>query len=808
MQIPGYRIVRKINQGGMSTVYLAIQLSVGREVALKVMSPALNADPVFSQRFQREANIVGQLSHPNIVSIYDIGCYKNLNYIAMDYLPGGTVHDRMKTGLSVQEILRITKEVARALDLAHAKGYVHRDIKPENILFREDGAAVLSDFGVAKALTGSTQTTNAGLVVGTPHYMSPEQSRGLAIDGRSDIYSLGIVFYEMLTGTVPYQADEAVAIAIKHVTAPIPTLPAQHALFQPLLSKFIAKKADDRFQRGNEIVEAIDALEETMAGKPSRRRSLTDPVDMNVMALLKALLLTTYAVLMSKTKAALSNLLGWRWTPKRGFYHHPRTKVTEIHTDADKDEDQRVTVISTRIRKAAHYQELKSRKLSYVTRAFMFLFVCSIIWSAVAVGLRRFGIARQDNMPAPLFDAISSTAQVIEGYAAYLTGNNADDATATTAADENQQTVKTIETLTERRAAEESVNASVASADVPEPTNEIANEIITPAPKRPTIPAVTIKHYGLTVHPTPQDATVRILNIRERYQPNIQLEPGRYRIEVARDGFRTKTEWVTLADNNLVLDYTLAPIYRAGDSIVHTLKDLSNAPEMVIIAKGSFVMGDKAEQRTGPERDVTINHYFAVSKYEVTFADYDKFARDTGAPLPNDKKWGRGSRPVINVSWYDANQYAAWLSEQTGNYYRLPTEAEWEYVARAGTTGTYWWGNGDAARRANCKRGCDSEYTGVFSSKTAPVGSFAANPFGLYDTSGNVAEWVADCYQNHYIGAPTDGSAFEKNKCEARTVRGGSMQDSAAEITSTARTSAAAVAREDNIGIRLVLELE
>lgn len=172
MQIPGYRIIRKINQGGMSTVYLAIQLSVGREVALKVMSPALNADPVFSERFQREANIVGQLSHPNIVSIYDIGRYKNLNYIAMDYLPGGSIHDKMTTGLSTQESLRITKEIALALDHAHDKGYIHRDIKPENILFRENDAAVLSDFGVAKTVSTASRMTNAGTVVGTPHYLS------------------------------------------------------------------------------------------------------------------------------------------------------------------------------------------------------------------------------------------------------------------------------------------------------------------------------------------------------------------------------------------------------------------------------------------------------------------------------------------------------------------------------------------------------------------------------------------------------------------------------------------------------------
>src|SRR5690606_30466750 len=201
MQIPGYRIIRKIAQGGMSTVYLAIQISVGRVVALKVMSPTLNGDPSFSERFQREANIVGQLSHPNIVAIYDIGRHENWNYIAMDYLPGGSVHDRMMKGITASEALGITRDIAIALDHAHEKGYVHRDIKPENILFRADNSAVLTDFGVAKGVGVVSRMTNVGQVVGTPHYMSPEQTRGRDLDARSDLYSLGVVFYEMLTGS-------------------------------------------------------------------------------------------------------------------------------------------------------------------------------------------------------------------------------------------------------------------------------------------------------------------------------------------------------------------------------------------------------------------------------------------------------------------------------------------------------------------------------------------------------------------------------------------------------------------------------
>ena len=300
LEIPGYQILKKINQGGMSTVYLATQRSMGRQVALKVMSPVLNADPIFSERFQREANIVGQLSHPNIVAIHDIGRYRSLNYIAMDFLPGGSVADALTRGaIEPLEALHITRQIAMALDHASNKGYVHRDLKPENILFREDGSAVLTDFGVARAVARTTRMTNTGMVVGTPHYMSPEQARGAAVDGRADLYSLGVVFYEMLTSAVPFQAEEAVAIAIKHLTDPIPRLPARHSLYQGLIDRFLAKDADHRFQRGLDVVDAIDQLLAAIEGKSPPTQTKLNNTSVQVSSLLRALVMTLYGTLIA-----------------------------------------------------------------------------------------------------------------------------------------------------------------------------------------------------------------------------------------------------------------------------------------------------------------------------------------------------------------------------------------------------------------------------------------------------------------------------------------------------------------------------
>ncbi|MCP5159706.1 MAG: protein kinase [Gammaproteobacteria bacterium] len=261
MHIPGYQIERELGQGGMAIVYLATQESLHRYVALKVIKPVLTTDEEFAQRFLREGRIIAQLSDPHIVTVYDIASHEGNYYLSMEYLPGGTLQQHIRNGLPLADVLSITRVIAAALDYAHRRGIIHRDIKPQNILFRENGQPVLTDFGIAKTLGTSSIMTRTGLSLGTPRYMSPEQIRGQGVDARADIYSLGVLFYEMLTGNVPYTADDSFALAMMHVTSPVPEVPSHLSHFQPLLNKLLEKDPNQRLQSGREVVAAIDAVE-------------------------------------------------------------------------------------------------------------------------------------------------------------------------------------------------------------------------------------------------------------------------------------------------------------------------------------------------------------------------------------------------------------------------------------------------------------------------------------------------------------------------------------------------------------------
>lgn len=259
VQVSGYKLVQKIGEGGMATVYLAMQESLDREVALKIMAPTLAANETFREQFLKEGRIAAKLTHPHLMTVHDIGSDRGVYYLASEYLPAGTLRDRMQR-LNVADVLEIVRDVASGLSYAHEMGFVHRDVKPGNIMFRSNGSAVLADFGIAKAIKSVSAATMAGNAIGTPDYMSPEQAQATPVDGRSDLYSLGAVLFECVAGRKPYEAGDAYAVALMHVTEPVPKLPEKLAWLQPLIDKSMAKQPADRFATGDALVAELDRL--------------------------------------------------------------------------------------------------------------------------------------------------------------------------------------------------------------------------------------------------------------------------------------------------------------------------------------------------------------------------------------------------------------------------------------------------------------------------------------------------------------------------------------------------------------------
>jgi serine/threonine-protein kinase PpkA len=227
MEIPGYDIQRCIGQGGMATAYLATQTSLDRQIVLKVLDTSDTDSAVTVERFLNEGRIVASLQHPNIITTYDIGTAGTDVYISMEFVDGGDLKQRLRQEIfAPAEAISLITKIAAALGAAHAKGIVHRDVKPGNILFREDGTPLLSDFGIAKRLTGDADLTSTGIFVGSPNYMAPEQSDIGPIDGRADIYALGVIFFKMLSGKRPYTSDSVIDVILMHKKDPVPALPA------------------------------------------------------------------------------------------------------------------------------------------------------------------------------------------------------------------------------------------------------------------------------------------------------------------------------------------------------------------------------------------------------------------------------------------------------------------------------------------------------------------------------------------------------------------------------------------------------
>ena len=746
-QIGQYYIVARISKGATSTIYKAYQAKLNRFVAIKVLSPYFTEDPGFLERFAREAQAVARLDHPNILPVYDFDRKGDLAYLVMKYVETGTLRDMLKgKPLDLETIYEIVSQVGYALGYAHQHGIVHRDVKPGNILIAEGNWALLSDFGLAKILESPSDLTKSGVGLGTPDYMAPEQAQGLAVDARTDIYALGAVLYEMATGHVPFEAETAMAVIVKHLTEPLrpprqlnPELPRA---VEDVILKAMAKDPDRRFQSAEAMIAALERavqhqdrpLEISARLRPApaaeRVRDLWDRARWSG------------SVLRSKVVAR------WRdWSPwlrsrslvastalRRSFQRLGPWLRLVGGALGDRGRRGGQWMAQRVAHRAVPRARLLGRRLyEGIYRGLDWLGNRTrdlVLQGVGTVGARWQRMSRRTQRAAGLV-ALLLVLILCGGLALFRPPS-------AVGTDGTPTATLTLAGTTEVVAAQPTSTSTFTPTPAPTATP-------TPSPT-PTI----------TPSPTPSPTPM-----------------------AARSGM------------------VAVP---AGPVWIGSTMDQINA---AVAFCGSDCRPEQFLDEN-PIHQVYVDSFY-IDKFEVTNAQFAYFVSKTGYVTDAERAgdqvtWrtfntpDRKYHPVIYVSWNDANAFCRWVGK------RLPTEAEWEKAAR-GTDKRIWpWGDGWNPGVLN-----SSEYG---AGQPLRVGSFKAgvSPYGAYDMAGNVWEWVADWYSAvYYQESPVANPRGPADQGMGKVIKGGSWKVRGYEARVSSRQQASVDGRSDDIGFRCAL---
>ncbi len=765
-----YEIIKKLGTGGMATVYLAREKALNREVAIKVLPSAYAKDENFVARFKSEAQIAANLEHPHIVRIYQISEEQDLVYFVMSFVPGGSITGRIKKlgTIPVNDIVRWGIDVCSALAHGHDKGVIHRDLKPDNLMLDKNERVVVMDYGIARAGQG-TGLTQEGSVIGTPQYMSPEQARGIDLDARSDIYSMGIVLYQMATGDLPFQADDAASLMYMHVHETPEPPNARNAdipeWLKNIILKCLAKNPVDRFTDFTELKAALSEryspkLSSTPLKEKDRRKK-------------RNALLAVAAVVIIVAAGG-------------GYYYQQYTAQQK------RVEEQRIAA-----EEQARLQQERETAQMQDDSAYQ---------SAQMADTRQSYTIYLQNYP--------------DGLHAAEAKSQIEEINRTEAEQRETEAVVQQETKTElqQRLAEEAAARQKAEEEARIREDDTAYNFAEMTNTRQSY-TIYLEKYQNGRHVDEANAKLAAIDSEAAAKLKQEQEDAATKDDqafgIARNA-DTQEAYNTYLMNYLNGRHSAEAkeriaeferIAKEADRIRVALSQYSL--RMVQIPEGSFLMGsENGTSDEKPLRTVTLSG-FEIGTTEITQAQYESIMGDNPSNFKLDD-----SRPVERVNWTDAITFCNKLSEAlelepcynlstgacdyTKNGFRLPTEAEWEYACRAESGLAYSLGDDEnALDRAGW-------YQRNSQDSTHPVGRKTQNNWGLYDMHGNVWEWCNDWYARDAYNSGEKNDPTGTASGSDKVVRGGSWIDSPGDCRSAKRRNFDPEDDYSDIGFRVV----
>lgn len=729
--IPGYRVIRRIGKGGMSYVYLGVQVSLDRQVAIKVMSPEALTDEKSKQRFEHEAHTIAKLEHPCIVGIHEVGrTPQGLLYYVLPYLARGHLGQRDFTN-DESRIIEVLRALLSALEYAHTRGIVHRDVKAENVLFDNADRPLLTDFGIALSRHDTSRITTAGLAVGSGGYMSPEQARGEAVDGRADLYSVGVLAYELLNGRLPYLSTDPLALALMHAQDPIPRLAVERKHWQVFLDRSMAKSPDNRFRNAQQMLGTLNQLSAKTGG--ALDDSGAGGIEASSPAWLRPALMGVAALALLSAAA----LVFW---PASG----PTNPKDDFFTGKEPVPAPTVAAASPASVLAAPMASVIAPPAEPVAKAVV------------------------PNAAGALFSGVTSASAVIA-----LDFDPSVPGSRQLSAARRQIVQSRLSTPPGDNATESLLAAMTAGA----PADEVArlsDEAIT-ALGTIAVGALDDGDYA---------------SARSSYRRAEKFARQSNRLE--SDAWKAVRPTFT---GRLLARMERALKARDARALAQS-RDLARALELDPRAlepawSRRIEVLDQVASPRGRSDGLGSGSGGALMRSEVSRADYAAFASGTGRPTSRcrnrtapislkKRSWvspgfvQSGNHPAVCVSFEDATAYAKWLSQRTGENYRLPTASEWRQAAS-------YPGSGDPCRDGRIACG---------ESGTAPVAQGPASPQGLNGMHGNAREWLSDCAGN----------------CRQRLVGGLGWRDGKARAEILRVSGFDANSGFDDVGFRLVRE--